>query len=111
MERVVDTPGPGNVYVVRQIAVRPEQPAAIAAFAAGVEMHDLAARMNSGIGASRTDDFDGLIGDNRQRLLEALLDAKAGLLALPAVITRAVVFDAERDANVRDRCLRKSSGH
>jgi len=67
--------------------------------------------MYSGIGASGTDDFRGFVGYDRQRLLEALLYTKAGLLALPAVITRAVVFDAERDANVRDRCLRKSSGH
>ena len=111
MEIVVDAPGPGNVDVIGQIAVGAEQPSPVTTFADGVEMHYLAARMYAGIRAARTDDFDGFVGYDRQRLLEALLYTQAGLLALPAVIARPVVFDAERDANVRDRCLRKSSGH
>lgn len=111
MKGIVHTPSPCNADVVRQIAVRPQQPAAIAALASGVEVHHLATRVYSGIGTSRTDDVDRLIGDYFQRLLEALLYAEAGLLALPAVISRPVVFDAERYTNARYRCQRNSSGH
>ena len=43
-----------------------------------------------------------LVRDDRERLLEALLYADAVILALPAVVRRAVVFDAERDAHDRE---------
>jgi len=66
-------------------------------------MHDLTTRVHTAVGAAGTDQIDGFIGDQRQRLLETLLHAEAALLALPAVVTRAVVFDAERDANVTGR--------
>jgi hypothetical protein len=50
--------------------------------------------VHAGIGAAGADQRDVFVGDSQQRLFEALLHAKAGFLTLPAVVTRAVVFDA-----------------
>ena len=55
--------------------------------------------MHAGIGAARTDDLHDFVGHACERFFETLLHAEAGLLTLPAVVTRPVVFDAERDAN------------
>ena len=55
--------------------------------------------MNPGIRAACTDDADRLIRNAAERLLDTLLHTDTALLALPSVVCRAVVFDAERDAN------------
>jgi hypothetical protein len=93
---------PRDIDVVWHIAVGAQQPSALRALAAGFEMNDLARGVHPGVGAAGTDHFYGFIGDNRQRLFQALLYTDTGLLPLPAVVPGAVVFDAERDANVRD---------
>ena len=64
-------------------------------------MDDLSGGMHTRIGAARTNDVDDFIRHFCQRFFEALLNAETGLLTLPAVVTRPVVFDAERDANIR----------
>jgi hypothetical protein len=63
-------------------------------------MRHLAGGMYTRIGAARAYKLDGLVGDQAKRLFQALLHAQSGFLTLPAVIPGAVVFDAERDANV-----------
>ena len=93
---------PRDIDVVRQVAVGAQQPPALRALAAGFEMNDLARGVHPGVGATGTNHFYGFIGNNRQRLFQTLLHTDTGLLALPPVVPGAVVFDAERDANVRD---------
>lgn len=99
MKFFVDGPSPSDADVVGKIAVRAKQPAAPAAFTGGVKMNDLAGGVHTGIGAACADYPYRFIGNPRERVLEALLDADTGFLTLPAVIPRAVVFDAERNAN------------
>jgi len=55
--------------------------------------------MNAGVRATSTCHGDGVICNQREGLLEELLYARAGFLALPAVICGPVVLNAERDAN------------
>ena len=99
MKLIVDGLSPNDVDVVGKIAVRAKQPAAPAAFTGGVEMNDLAGGVHTGIGAACADYLYRFICNQRERFLEALLDANTGFLTLPAVIPRAVVLDAERNAN------------
>ena len=103
MKRVVHALCPRHADIIGEVAVGAEKPGAIAALALRVEMHDLAAGVHAGIGATGTDDVDAFIGDPCQRLLQTLLHPESGLLALPAIETRTVVFDAECDANRRYR--------
>ena len=64
----------------------------------GIEMCDLAGRMNTGISSPRADTFNRFIGDKRQRLVQAGLNARRVGLILPPVIIRAVVFNADGQA-------------
>ncbi len=57
--------------------------------------------MDAGVGTAGADCLYGLVGNQRECFFDALLYAKAGLLALPTVIGGAVVFDTECDANLR----------
>ena len=69
-------------------------------------MHDLAGRMDAGIGAAGADHFDRMAGDERQGPLECGLDGLFSLplgfamfaQSLPAGEFAAVVFDAQRMA-------------
>ncbi len=99
MKRVVDRLNPGHTNIVRETAVRAQEPPSPAALASGIEVGDLPGCMHSGIGAARTKNLHGLVGDPGERFFETLLYAETGLLALPAVVRGSVVFDAERDAN------------
>lgn len=99
MKFFVDGVSPSDADVVGKIAVRAKQPASPAAFTGGVKMNDLAGGVHTGIGAACADYPYRFISNLRERVLEALLDADTGFLTLPAVIPRAVVFDAERNAN------------
>lgn len=103
MEFVVDTPGPGYIDVVGQVAICAKKPTAIAAYAPRIEMHHLTRCVHTSVCTARADDLDGFVGNLRQRLFKTLLYAQPSLLTLPAIVTRAVVFDAERYANVIDR--------
>jgi len=94
MKLIIDGARPGYVNVVRKTAVSAKQPATFAAFAESIEVDNLARRVHTGVSAARANDFDRLIRDQRERFLEALLHADAGLLTLPAVVPGAVVFDA-----------------
>jgi hypothetical protein len=62
-------------------------------------MDNLSGGMHTRIGAAGANDVDDFIRHSCQRFFEALLNAETGLLTLPAVVIRPVVFDAERDAN------------
>lgn len=98
MKGVVDGQRPGDADVVREIAVRPQQPAALAALTGGIEVDHLAACVHPGIGTAGTDNVNWLIGYPGKCCLDTLLHTDATLLALPSVVRRAVVFDAERNA-------------
>ena len=93
---------PRDIDVIRHVAVGAQPPPALRALAAGFEMNDLSRGMYPGVCTAGTHHFYGFIGDDRQRLFQTLLYTDTGLLPLPAVVPGAVVFDAERDANVRD---------
>ena len=97
MELVADARHPGHGDVIGQIGVRTEQPAAVGAIAAGIEMHHLSRRMHAGVGPARADDFNGFVGDFAECGFEAFLHAVAGALTLPAVIRSAVVLETEGD--------------
>ena len=101
MKIISDGLRPGYADVVGKTAVSAKQPATAAAFAACIEMNDLARGMDTGIGSARADDLYRFIRNQRQRLLETLLYAKASFLTLPAIVPGPVIFDAEGDANVR----------
>ena len=109
MKCIVYAMRPRDVNIVGKVAVRAEQPAAVATFALSIEMHNLPAGMYPCVSTPCAGDFNRFVRDHGQRLFEALLHAKAGLLTLPAVVSRTVVFDAERDANVRNRQLGSES--
>jgi len=101
MEVVGHAGHPGDGDVVRQVAVGAEQPAARRALAGGIEMSDLPARVNAGIRPPGTNHLEFVIRNRRQRLLEALLHADAGFLALPAVVRGTVVLDTDRESHAR----------
>ena len=61
-------------------------------------MDDLAHGMDAGIGAPGTSDDDGFTGEREDRLFEGGLDGVAVLLALPADIGRAIIFDGHAEA-------------
>jgi len=58
-------------------------------------MNHLDCRVHTGIGASRTNDGDGRMRDQRQRGLDCRLHGRAMTVALPAEELAAVVFDAQ----------------
>ena len=60
---VTDGLHPGDTDIVGKIAVRTKQPAAVAALAVRVEMHNLTGRMHTGVGATGADDLDRFVGD------------------------------------------------
>ena len=60
-----------------------------------IDMGDLAERMDAGIGAPGALDRDRLAGEGGDRLLDRLLHRAAVLLALPADIGAAVIFDGQ----------------
>jgi len=72
---------------------------AVGTVGAAVEVHHLAGGVNPGIGAAGAGHLDGFVGNASQRRLDRGLDADTVLLALPAHVGRAVVFDAECDAH------------
>lgn len=62
-----------------------------------VEVRHHLERMHAGVGATGRDQFDGLVGDLRQRVLQVALHAARVRLELPAGERGAVVLDAERE--------------
>ncbi len=64
-------------------------------------MDDLPGGMYTRIGSTGTNNVDDLVRHLFQRFFEPLLNAQTGFLTLPAVEARPVVFDAERDANIK----------
>ena len=103
MERVADRRNPGDTYVVGKITVGTQQPASPTTFAPGVEVHHLSRCMNTCVGAAGANHFDRFVRNQRKCLFHPLLHTETGLLPLPAIITGAVVFDAQCDANVWTR--------
>jgi len=97
---VVDLTRPYDADVVRKIAVGAQQPAAIVAATGRIEMNDLSGGMDTGIGAAGAGDFKLVIGHRAQRFFDALLNAEACFLPLPAVIRSPVVLNAERNAHL-----------
>ena len=109
VKRLIDGVYPGHVDVIGKIAVRPEQPATRTSFAACIKVDYLARCVHARVGSTRADDLYRFIGDQCECFFETLLYAQSGFLPLPAVITRAVVFDAGRDANIVFRQLGRES--
>ncbi len=104
VELVADPHHPGHADIGREVGIDAEQPATVAALGHGVEMNDLPRRVDARIRPAGTGDLDVLVGHDGKRLLEALLHTDAVFLALPAVVRRAVVFDAERNAHDDREC-------
>ncbi len=70
-----------------------------------IEVHDLRARMHARVRAARCRDFDGLVGETRERGLQVVLDSAASRLGLPAAEGRAVVLEAEGDAQAQSEAM------
>src|SRR5262245_11050169 len=98
VERLRHFARPQDTDLLRQAGVRSQHPAAFAANRISVEMCDLDCRMDASVGASRSYDFDGVIGDVRDGGLDFRLNAVRVRLCLPAGKRTTVVFDAEGDA-------------
>jgi hypothetical protein len=92
MKAIIYWLGPDYADIIREIAIRAEQPTAATAFTAGVEMHNLTGCMHTGVGSTSANDLDLFIGDFGQRCFDASLHAFAGALTLPAVVRRSVVL-------------------
>jgi hypothetical protein len=103
---VVNVPRPGDADIVRQVAIRPEQPAAVVARARRIEMDNLARGMHSGIGTTSTGHLNRVIGNLVESLFETLLHTEAGVLTLPPVVRGAVVLNTKRNAHVITRSAR-----
>lgn len=67
-------------------------------------MHDLAGRMNTGIGTPRAHRLQLVIGNLCQCLFQATLHSPAGVLALPATETRTIVFNTQGYSHTDCRC-------
>lgn len=106
MERVVDRLRPRHADVIGKIAVCAKQPASSAALIYCIEMDDLAGGMYTGVGSTCADYLYSFVSDHSERFLETLLHTETGVLTLPAVIPRPIVFDAERDTNIRTLTLK-----
>ncbi|MNM67211.1 hypothetical protein D3C81_787320 [compost metagenome] len=90
---------PDHADVVGQVEIGAQGPGAFVAHGTGIEVHDLATAVDTGVGASSTEHRNGFVGHLRQRLLQCLLDAgHATGLALPATVARTLVFHAQGDA-------------
>jgi hypothetical protein len=61
VEVVSDRLRPRYADIVWKVAIGAEQPATITAFAARIEMDNLASRVHPGIGSAGTYDIDGLV--------------------------------------------------
>lgn len=101
MKLIIDATYPVGVDVIGEIAIGAEQPPTISPLAVGVEMHDLTRGMHAGVGAPGTGGCDGLVGNNAQRLFDALLNATPVVLTLPAIVSGTVVFNADGDSHIR----------
>ena len=95
MKIFVDDLRPTRIHVIGKIAVDAEHPAAGPALCFRVEMNDLRHRVDTGIRSPGTYCFDRLVCNFRQCLLDGGLNADTTPLALPAIISRAVVLDTE----------------
>ncbi|MNM60055.1 hypothetical protein D3C81_713250 [compost metagenome] len=94
-------PRPDHTDVVRQVEVGAHGPGALVTHGTGIEVHDLPAAVNAGVGTPGADHRNRLVGDLGQRLLQGLLDTRhAAGLTLPAAVARAFVFHAQGDAGV-----------
>ncbi len=99
MEFVIDQLGPGHIDIVRKITIRTEYPASLATRILGIEVNNLARRVNTRVRPPGAGHSHGSISDQCKGFFDELLYAQTGCLALPAVIRGAVVLNAERDAN------------
>ena len=82
----------------RQLRVGAALPGMQGAFGRGVEVRDLACGMHARVGAAGDGDRDRVVGDGGQGALHFGLNAGGVPLALPAVVVRAVVFEAAGEA-------------
>jgi len=92
---VVDLLGPAHIYIVRKIAVCTEQPGTVRPICPSVEVNDLTKSVHAGIGSSGTCCLDQPVCHLRQCVFDKGLDADTITLALPAVVSCAVVLDTE----------------
>jgi len=92
--------GPEDAHAVGQVGVAAHDPGIRFPFGGRIEMHDLFDRMHAGVGPACTNHGDRFIRDFRQRLLQRGLYTAPFGLELPAAKAAAVVFDAERDAQM-----------
>jgi len=63
VELVTDGLCPGNVDIVRKVAVCAQQPAPAAALTVCVQMHDLAGRVHAGVCSTGANELDGFVRD------------------------------------------------
>jgi len=82
-----------NGDIAWQIAVGTHQPCPIRALGGGIEMHDLAGRMHTGVRTPRTDDRNRLSGHRGKGLFQRPLHGPAVPLRLPAAEAGSVVLD------------------
>ena len=96
---IVDDFGVTNIDVVREFGIDPQHPAALCPLCLCIEVRDLAERMDTGVGAARTQYLCRLIRHQGDGLFDTFLYPKAGLLPLPANVATAIVFNAECDTH------------
>ena len=100
MEGVGHLLRPADAHIHRQVDVAAEHPGAHRTPGIGVEVDDLLQRMDAGIGTPGAMHGQPLVRHLGDGLLHTALDAPyAGLLALPAMETGAVVFHAHCDTH------------
>jgi len=76
-----------------------QNPVPFIPFSVAVEMNDLAAPMNAGVGPTCAENDDGVIRDAAQGRFNGLLNRWRLALPLPAVKLRSVVFDPSGQAH------------
>ncbi|MNI74774.1 hypothetical protein D3C73_1308810 [compost metagenome] len=90
--------GPTDADIVGQIDIGTHDPGLHRTLDLRVEVHDLATGVHAGIGAPGAEQRNGRVGHLGQGVFEGFLHREhARGLALPATITRALVFNAQRD--------------
>ena len=65
----------------------------------GIEMHHLAERMHTRIGATGALRFDRMCRDLRQRRVDGILNGAARRLGLPAAEATAVILESKSDSH------------
>ena len=108
MECRIDRPCPLDPDIRRQVGIGAAYPRPGITLRGTVEMHDLAGRMDTGIGTSGAHRPQFMVGNPCQRLFQTPLHGPAGALLLPATEIRTIEFNTQGYPHVDCRCRDRS---